>query len=169
MCTETSRLVYTGKCHPRDKRLTWNATGPRGPKGDNGQPGLDGHSVTSSPLPSGDPNCPDGGSKFTSVSGVTYACSGPPATRLWAVVNAAGTLLRGSHATSASAVSGGYEVDFDQDISQCSYQATLGATQAEIGELGVGPRTGNPSSVFVFTANSNGAQAAHGFNLAVYC
>jgi outer membrane protein assembly factor BamB len=165
-------LYKARRCAKHDRKLKWNRAGPKGdagPKGATGPAGAPGQSVTSSSLSTGDANCPDGGTRFTSVSGATYACNGAPATRLWAVVSSAGTLLRGSHASSASAVAGGYEVDFDRDVSQCSYQATLGATSAEIGEIGVGPRNGNASGVFVFTADSTGAQTAHGFNLAVNC
>jgi hypothetical protein len=53
--------------------------GAKGDKGDPGTPGTDGSngvSVTSASLSAGDANCPNGGSKFTSVSGETYACNG---------------------------------------------------------------------------------------------
>jgi hypothetical protein len=36
--------------------------------------------VTSSALPSGDANCPNGGSRFTSASGDTFACNGADGT-----------------------------------------------------------------------------------------
>ena len=55
-------------CQPGDEPIEWNVQGP---------PGADGVSVTSVALaPGADPNCPLGGSKFTSASGVTYACNG---------------------------------------------------------------------------------------------
>ena len=41
-----------------------------------GGKGDDGISVTSTPLGTGDANCPNGGSSFTSVSGTTFACNG---------------------------------------------------------------------------------------------
>jgi hypothetical protein len=73
-------------CQPGDQPISWNAQGPAGPAGSTGPPGLpgadgedgeDGVSVTSVALaPGADPNCPLGGSKFTSASGVTYACNG---------------------------------------------------------------------------------------------
>jgi hypothetical protein len=53
--------------------------GAKGDKGDPGAPGTNGSnglSVTSASLSAGDANCPNGGSKFTSVSGETYACNG---------------------------------------------------------------------------------------------
>ena len=81
---------------PRTGRCTWSAaaaaqrlparrpadqlerpgTGGARP-GRDGEDGADGISVTSVALvPGADPNCPLGGSKFTSASGVTYACNG---------------------------------------------------------------------------------------------
>lgn len=63
-------------------------SGPQGPSGANGLAGLNGSngmngmdgapgsSVTSLALLAGDPDCPAGGSKFTSVSGPTFACNG---------------------------------------------------------------------------------------------
>ena len=56
------------ECQPGDIPISWNTTGV------NGQ---DGVSVTSDALgPGEDSACPNGGSKFTSASGVTYACNG---------------------------------------------------------------------------------------------
>ena len=61
-------------CQPGDVPISWNA---RGLNGADGEDGADGVSVTSVALaPGADPNCPLGGSKFTSASGVTYACNG---------------------------------------------------------------------------------------------
>ena len=58
------------ECQPGDEPVSWNAQGPPG------QDGADGVGVTSVALaPGADPNCPLGGSKFTSASGVTYACN----------------------------------------------------------------------------------------------
>jgi hypothetical protein len=55
-------------CQPGDEPIEWNVQGPAG---------ADGVSVTSIALaPGADANCPLGGSKFTSASGVTYACNG---------------------------------------------------------------------------------------------
>jgi hypothetical protein len=77
----TLYLVGSGSsrtdCQPGDQPLSWNAQGPRGAPGPPGEDGADGVGVTSVALaPGADPNCPLGGSKFTSASGVTYACNG---------------------------------------------------------------------------------------------
>jgi hypothetical protein len=52
--------------------------GPAGPQGDAGLQGLPGQSVTSVTLAVGDSVCPRGGTRFTSSSGDTYACSAGP-------------------------------------------------------------------------------------------
>lgn len=70
-------------CQPGDMPISWNARGLNGVDGEDGEDGQDGEdgedgvSVTSVALdPGADPNCPLGGSRFTSASGVTYACNG---------------------------------------------------------------------------------------------
>jgi len=56
------------ECQPGDIPISWSTTGV------NGQ---DGVSVTSESLaPGDDAACPNGGSRFTAVDGVTYACNG---------------------------------------------------------------------------------------------
>jgi hypothetical protein len=66
----------------KETAITWNQQGPPGPAGQagangtNGANGKDGTSVTASPLPVGDVNCPGGGSSFASATGTTYACNG---------------------------------------------------------------------------------------------
>lgn len=49
--------------------------GSNGANGTDGADGAAGVSVTSAPEPAGE-NCTNGGSKFTSASGITYACNG---------------------------------------------------------------------------------------------
>lgn len=88
--------VEAGKsCLQWETPIAWKQSGPQGEPGLQGEPGadggagapgadgadgqdgLDGMSVTSEALdPGDDSNCPHGGSKFTSSSGVTYACNG---------------------------------------------------------------------------------------------
>jgi len=77
------RIVdQAGKCLPSEIPISWNKVGQSGPPGAQGlagPPGPEGPSgisVQSTTLPEGDINCPDGGSQFTSVSGITYACNG---------------------------------------------------------------------------------------------
>jgi hypothetical protein len=65
-----SLRVTSTTCPRGTVPLSWNQQGPQG------TPGTNGTSVTSSALNNGDPNCPNGGSSFTSASGTTYACNG---------------------------------------------------------------------------------------------
>jgi hypothetical protein len=56
------------ECQPGDIPISWSSSGVNG---------RDGVSVTSQVLaPGDDAACPNGGSKFTAVSGVTHACNG---------------------------------------------------------------------------------------------
>src|SRR5437879_373208 len=65
--------------------------GPTGPAGRDGTNGTNGVSVTSTALPIGDPNCPNGGSSFASASGTTYGCNGAtPAAEGWHMVGGNG-------------------------------------------------------------------------------
>jgi hypothetical protein len=64
------KVVTALPCPKGYTPLAWNQVG------DPGAPGQDGMSVTSEALNKDDPNCPAGGSAFTSVSGTTYACNG---------------------------------------------------------------------------------------------
>jgi hypothetical protein len=51
--------------------------GQNGRDGQDGRNGVDGTSVTNVPLaPGDDPACPNGGTKFTGATGVSYACNG---------------------------------------------------------------------------------------------
>ena len=60
---------------PSQTHLGDSIQAPNGesPGSDRRGPGV---SVTDTALPSGDPNCPDGGSSFTAAGGTTYACNG---------------------------------------------------------------------------------------------
>ncbi len=83
-CYKTSsgsvRIVSDpGQCNSSETSISWDSVGPQGPVGPPGPTGATGSagvSVTSEAVPAGDANCPAGGSKFTSASGVTYACNG---------------------------------------------------------------------------------------------
>ncbi len=74
------RIVdQTGKCLPSEIPISWNKMGQSGSpgvQGPTGPAGPEGISVQSAPLQEGDLNCPNGGSQFTSVSGITYTCNG---------------------------------------------------------------------------------------------
>jgi hypothetical protein len=80
------------------------ADGTAGPPGPAGQAGANGVSVTSKAEPPG-ANCANGGSKFTSVSGDTYACNGANGTSSGPTGQAA-TTVYGSGATTLTAGAG---------------------------------------------------------------
>jgi hypothetical protein len=131
-------------------------------------------------LPAGPPG-PTGATGATGAAGSPGAAGAPgqPATALWAVVDASGALVHGSHVTAAAklftgTVAGAYEVTFDRDVSSCALLATLGRTDAANanpapGEIGTAYRNGNPAAVFVKTLNSAGVEADGSFHLAVFC
>lgn len=54
--------------------------GVDGANGANGNPGADGTSVVATALSPGDPDCPDGGTKFVTGTVTTFACNGAPGT-----------------------------------------------------------------------------------------
>jgi hypothetical protein len=92
---------------------------------------------------------------------------GDPATRLWVVVTANGTPVRGSGAiSSAKTATGRYEVVFNRDVTACSDQATMSISP---GEVVAQPLSGVPSGVFVATYTSAGSAADKAFQLAVFC
>jgi hypothetical protein len=78
------KVVPALPCPKGYTQLPWNQQGPPGKDGLNGTNGKDGKdgangvSVTSTALGQSDANCPEGGSQFTAVNGVTYACNGAP-------------------------------------------------------------------------------------------
>jgi hypothetical protein len=98
--------LYKAKtCAKRDSKLRWNnqgaqgvqgvqgpqgaqgvqgvqgpqgVQGAQGLRGDSGPPGANGTSVTSTALPSGNADCPNGGTRFAAANGTTFACNGAP-------------------------------------------------------------------------------------------
>jgi hypothetical protein len=92
----------------------------------------------------------------------------------FAVVASNGTLVRGSSsAVGASLLGiGVYAVDFDRDVSQCAYVATIGDTDsggAASGEISVATRNGDSHGVFVETGDSSGSDSSRPFHLSVSC
>lgn len=89
------------------------------------------------------------------------------------VATATGSLARSQGTTSAGRIgTGEYEVIFNQDVSNCTYLATLGVPTASAtapGEIAVSPRFQNVNGVFVATYNSAGAGADRSFHLVVVC
>lgn len=93
-------------------------------------------------------------------------------TRLTAVINSSGSIARSQGTTSAGRLGeGAYEVIFNQDVTNCTYAATLQATNAlvSLGDIGAGPRSGNANGVFVTTRNAADALDDRAFHLIVVC
>jgi hypothetical protein len=93
---------------------------------------------------------------------------------LWAVVNANGALLRNFRAIQATRIGlGVYRVRFNRNVTQCSYQATIGLAGVGLpppGEISVARANGFADGVIVTTYLSSGAGFAdRPFHLAVHC
>ena len=98
--------------------------------------------------------------------------AGAAATALWAQLDAAGSLVRNKGAASSQKLgTGDYLVTFNQDVTGCTYQATLGGptTGLTSGEVSAAQRTAIAAGVRVFTLSSAGANADKAFSLAVFC
>ena len=74
-------------------------------------------------------------------------------------------------ASSLKLATGDYQVIFNQDVTGCIYQATLGGptTGLVIGQITAGQRANIAAGVRVLTANSAGAAQDSPFFLAVFC
>ena len=66
---------------------------------------------------------------------------------------------------------GDYQVLFNQDVTGCIYQATLGGptTGVVVGQITAAQRANIATGVHVFTTNSAGAAQDSAFFLAVFC
>lgn len=87
---------------------------------------------------------------------------------LWGVVDEVGNLVQRRNAISSRLIPGTstYEVQFDRDVSQCSYTATLRGISS--GEISAKPSRYD-QIVLVHTSNSTGGEDALPFQLQVEC
>ena len=101
--------------------------------------------------------------------------AGPPGavTRLWAVLNASGSIARSAGTTSAGRLGAGvYEVIFGQSVANCAFVASVGDGDAATGTNGaatVARRAGNANAVRVETRTLANALADKSFHLLVVC
>ena len=99
--------------------------------------------------------------------------AGASATALWAVVDQNGTLIRNKGVASAQKLgTGDYQVVFNQDVTGCSYQATVGSpgTIQAVGYAAVLQRINVAAGVEIRTVNATAtAFADQPFHLAVFC
>ncbi len=103
---------------------------------------------------------------------------GEPATRLWAVVDSAGTLLRGSGVavpvgTDLSASGNTRAVPFDRDLSECAWVAAIGGDHVNAGVVkGFITSTLGPNAQTVrvsMTDSDNASVQNQGFHVIVFC
>jgi hypothetical protein len=98
---------------------------------------------------------------------------GQPTTKLWAVVSAGQEVIRAKNASSIEAIApGAVDVVFNQDVSQCNFQATIGTPEAATpskGFISVATQVNNPDGVFVTTSSTADTAASEPFHLAVFC
>ena len=98
---------------------------------------------------------------------------GAPATALWAVVNADGTLARGSGAVSSTSLGfGTYEVLFNRDVTGCAYVASAGTASSGSPPdafVSTSPRANDVNGVFLDARTSTGDSVPNPFHLAVFC
>ena len=102
--------------------------------------------------------------------------AGAAATSLWAVVDQNGTLIRNKGVASAQKIggvgTGDYQVVFNQDVTGCSYQATIGPpgnAPVTVGQADVLQRVNVAAGVEVRTLNPAGTAQDLPFHLAVFC
>jgi hypothetical protein len=176
----------TDHCLPSEKAISWSQTGPQGPPGPTGPAGPQGPTGPQGPKgdtgptgPAG-PQGPTGPQGPAGPSGPTgpqgpKGDKGDPATSLWAVVTGNGSLVRSSGATASSRVPGfvgTYRVTFNQNVTACSYLATIGnpgAGNPPHGTIVTALRTGTTNAVFVETKDVAGNLVDRNFHLAVFC
>ena len=100
---------------------------------------------------------------------------GAPATKLWAVVESNGTLVRGSGVVSVKKNAGGrYDVTFDQNLTKCAFIATVGRPGFEGVEEGVADVAGAEETENAVFVETHGipvelTAVAESFHLAVFC
>ena len=159
--------------------------GPRGEKGNTGSPGEAGQSVTSQSLSVGNSNCQDGGAQFTSASGLTYACNGAPATRLWAVVDSGGairsqsggiTTVPPSRGSCTNTINAGLcLLNFGRDVTGCSAIVTPETNTSPPSSappvsafVAQHPYVNNDEDLVIQTYEGTTAKAV-AFDIAVFC
>jgi len=95
---------------------------------------------------------------------------GAPATALWAEIGPTGNVLKGRGVVGASQPfgEGTYEVNFNRDVTGCTYQATSAEYPGAI--LLAEPRNDVPNGVYVEPAEVfEGSPIDNQFSLAVFC
>jgi len=93
----------------------------------------------------------------------------------WAAVDAGGSIVRSSpgFVRVVTAGTGTYRVTTNRNVTQCSYQVTLGGSSpsgTDTGEVSANPSTIDPNAVFVATFGSaGGAPTPKAFTVWIIC
>jgi hypothetical protein len=98
--------------------------------------------------------------------------AGASATSLWASVDSSGSLVRNKGVASSQKLgTGDYLVTFNQDVTNCVYQATLGGPTTGLwaGQVTAAQRVNIAAGVRVVTQNSTGVTTDFPFFLSVFC
>jgi hypothetical protein len=154
--SKAAKATLSGPAGPTGPKGSAGAAGPAGLQGSQGVQGSKGDKGDK-----GDPGAP-----------------GAPGTKiLWAVVRGTGAFARENGHVVTTGTAGGedpgqYYVEFDQDVSGCSWQATVASANG-IGEpsgiTGISPSSVDPDTLFVTTQGDDGLYEALPFDLDVYC
>lgn len=92
----------------------------------------------------------------------------------WAVVSSTGALVHGSGTLSANALhtNGTYQVNFTEQVNNCSFLASTGGSGGVTGIIGsvtVADRAGSQSAVYLAVWDLAGGLSRSGFSLVVVC
>jgi hypothetical protein len=169
----------TDHCRPSETPISWSQTGPPGPTGPTGAQGPTGPTGAQGPTGPTGAQGPTGPQGLTGDTGPTGAQgpTGPQGPAMpWALVNADGTLRRGSHVVATNPLpafgAGSYEVVFDRPVNVCGFVGSTWEAPLNPGStVSVFDRTTppNPNAVFVTTYNSSATQTPLKFMLIVMC
>jgi hypothetical protein len=152
----------TNQINPKVLRALMGKTGPTGPAGAKGAGGNNGA-----------PGTP--GAQGAQGAAGPPGPGGAPATTLRGTINSSGTTVasQSQGVTSSQEVTGGiYEVDFNQNITACTYSASdavPGAGTPPAAFVAVTGRGGVPNGLFVVTFNSSGTLTPESFMVEVFC
>jgi hypothetical protein len=196
-------VVDTALCKSGEAPISWNqagtpgppgptgatgpagATGATGPAGANGSPGPVGANGAPGPAGATGPPGPTGAAGPAGANGNAgpagpagpqgpQGTAGADATDLWAMIASDGSLTRGKGVSSEFRGSlGHYDVIFNQDVSGCSYSATLGqdfSFASSRGQTAVAlTPAGANHQVAIETYDSSGSNIDTPFYVQVFC
>ena len=124
--------------------------------------------VTGASANSSIPNVPDGATSSAPASMLA------PPPRVFAVVNADGTLARGRGASTVTKIGTGvYDVRFNRNIGTCTWEGTVGFGQFSgstgPAQITITGRAGTTNGLFVTTFDATGVATDEPFHALVVC